>query len=136
MKPPDHAHCIELEVPFHDVDGLRIVWHGHYLKYLEIGRTGLMRSQGLDWSVLVEMGFGMLVTETLLRHSFPLHYADRFRVATWCIDTEHRIKLGFEVFNLTRDRRAARGHTTLVTTDTQGALLYETPHAIRSRLGR
>ena len=25
-----------VEVPFFDVDSMRIVWHGHYLKYFEI----------------------------------------------------------------------------------------------------
>ena len=25
---------VELEVPFHDVDSLHIVWHGHYYKSL------------------------------------------------------------------------------------------------------
>ncbi len=134
MKPPAHAVSVELEVPFHDVDGLHIVWHGHYMKYLEIGRTALLRSRGLDWAVVVEMGFGMLVADTRLRHTFPLRYGERFRVSTWCIDLDHRIHLGYEVFNLTQGRRSARGHTTLVTTDAQGNLLYETPDAIRSLL--
>jgi len=39
MTTRDHAIEIRLEVPFHDVDALRIVWHGHYLKYLELART-------------------------------------------------------------------------------------------------
>ena len=30
-----HADVI-IEVPFHDVDTMDVVWHGHYLKYFEI----------------------------------------------------------------------------------------------------
>ena len=32
-----HADVI-IEVPFHDVDTMNVVWHGHYLKYFEIPR--------------------------------------------------------------------------------------------------
>ena len=32
---------VELEVPFHDIDGLGIVWHGNYFKYFELARTEL-----------------------------------------------------------------------------------------------
>jgi len=39
---------VELTVPFHDVDVLHVVWHGHYYKYLEVARTALMKSAGLD----------------------------------------------------------------------------------------
>ena len=34
---------VELEVPFHHVDALGVVWHGHYLEYLEPARTALLR---------------------------------------------------------------------------------------------
>lgn len=131
--PAADAVSVDLEVPFHDVDGLRIVWHGHYLKYLEIGRTALMRDRGLDWEQIAGLGYGLLVAETLVRHTFPLRYGEAFRVTTWCVDLDHRVKLAFEVWNLTQGRRAARGHATLVTTDAAGGLLYETPAEIRRR---
>lgn len=30
-----------IEVPFHDVDVMKVAWHGHYVKYfeIEIGRA-------------------------------------------------------------------------------------------------
>ena len=42
-----HEVHVDLEVPFHDVDVLQIVWHGHYYKYMELGRTALLRARGL-----------------------------------------------------------------------------------------
>jgi acyl-CoA thioester hydrolase len=32
-----HAE-VEVVVPFFDVDSMDVVWHGHYVKYLEIAR--------------------------------------------------------------------------------------------------
>ncbi len=133
MKPAAHAVSVELEVPFHDVDAVRIVWHGHYLKYMEIGRTALLRSVGLDVQQVLDMGFAMLVMESRVRHVFPLHYGDRFRVTAWCVDWDVRLNIAYEIHNLTHDRRAARAHTKLVTLGRDGQLLYETPGEIVSR---
>jgi len=66
-----HALSIDLEVPFHDVDGLQVVWHGHYLKYFELARTALMRSRHLDVQDLTALGYRQLVVETQCRHTFP-----------------------------------------------------------------
>jgi len=130
-KPPEHAVSVDLEVPFHDVDALHIVWHGHYLKYFELARTFLMRSRGLDVAGVIALGFRQLVIESHIRHSFPLHYADKFRVHAWLGELNHKMTIEFLIWNLTHDRRCARGSTVLVTTDATGTLLLETPDAIR-----
>lgn len=136
MKPLEHGIEIRLEVPFHDVDALRIVWHGHYLKYLELARTALLRAGGLDMDGVMALGYGFLVVESRLRHSAPLRYGDQFSVRCWCVDLDHRLHLAYEIHNLTTGRRAARASTKLVTIDLQGNLQYETPDAIRQCLHR
>ena len=136
MRPPEHSVSVELEVPFHDVDSLHIVWHGHYFKYFELARTAFMRGRGLDVAEVVEAGYAMLVVDSRCRHSFPLRYGDRFRVTAWCVEWQHRVRIRFELWNMTHDRRSARGHTVLVTTDLGGALLFETPDVIRHALAK
>lgn len=133
-SPRGDQVTIEGEVPFHDVDGQRIVWHGHYLKYLELARTAWLRSLGSDIEDIEAAGYNLVVIETRIRHSFPLRYGERFEVRSWCTDTEHRIRIAYEIWNLTHDRRSARAHTILATTDEQGKLLYDTPEAIRRLL--
>jgi acyl-CoA thioester hydrolase len=125
---------VELEVPFHDLDALQIVWHGNYLKYLEIARTALMRSRGLDVEQIVAAGYRQVVIETKCRYAFPLRYGDRFRVDAWFRDVDNRLNIGYEIFNLTHRRRSLHGHTILVTTDPEGRMLLETPHVLLDRL--
>jgi acyl-CoA thioester hydrolase len=125
---------IELEVPFHDVDSLQIVWHGHYLKYLEVARTALMRSRGLDVAEIVALGFRQVVIETKCRYAFPLRYADKFRIDAWFRDVTNRLNIGYEIVNLTENRRSLHGHTILVTTDQDGRMLLETPDVLLQRL--
>ena len=125
---------IELEVPFHDVDSLGVVWHGHYFKYLEIARTRLFRDLGIDRAYIEARGWGFLVTESRCRHVFPLRYGDRATVSVWALDLDHRVHLAYEVRNETHDRRAARARTVLVTIDRTGAMLLRTPDELADKL--
>jgi acyl-CoA thioester hydrolase len=125
---------VDLDVPFHDVDALRVVWHGHYYKYAEIGSMALIRSCGFDLDELERLSHRTVVIETRCRHIYPLHYGDRLRVRSWFQDVENRICIGFEILNLTRDRRSAKGHTVLASLDPQGRLLLVTPPDVAKRL--
>jgi len=134
MTAPEHRIAIELEVPFHDVDALHVVWHGHYYKYFELARTALFRSRRLDVPDLIELGYRMVVIESKCRHTFPLRYGDRFRVSAWFKDVQVRFHVAFEIDNLTAARRAAKGHTTMATLDAAGNLLLATPERMTARL--
>lgn len=129
-----HEVRVELEVPFHDVDALQVVWHGHYYKYFEIGRTRLLRSRGLDAGDFLRLQLGLVVIESGCRYVSPLRYGDRVEVAAWFGDLKFRIMVCFEITNLTAGVRAARGHTTLVTTATDGTMHYRTPESVLALL--
>ena len=55
-------------------------------------------------------------------------------MTAWVRDVEHRVNIKYELHNLTHERRAARGHTILATTDLERNLLLVTPDAIVRRL--
>jgi len=132
--PPPSAIAIEMEVPFHDVDVLEIAWHGHYPKYLELARTALVRSRRLDNAEMRELGYRFYVSEYHLRHLSPLRYGDRVRVSAWPVEVQNRIRIDYQVQNLTLDKLAAQGWTMLVTTHAGGELCLETPAPILERL--
>jgi acyl-CoA thioester hydrolase len=129
-----HETSVDFEVPFHDVDAMRLVWHGHYYKYLELARTQLLRARRLDVGDLMGLGIRLVMIESACRYTSPLSYADRVRVTAWFRDIRHRLFVAYEIINLTQERRAARAHTVLAATDRDGRLLYRTPSAILERL--
>ena len=136
MNEPSRLHetRVELEVPFHDVDLLRVVWHGHYYKYFEVARTKLLRSLGLDAGEVIGKRYLLMLSESSCRHLNPLKYGDRFEVAAWLQDVENRICIDFEIENLSSGQRCARGRTVLVSLDLEGRLLMKTPRAILDRI--
>lgn len=132
--PSPGAVSVELEVPFHDVDSLQVVWHGWYVKYMEVGRTALLRARRIDAADMRALGYRFYVTETHLRHVGPATYGDRLRVTSWFTEIENKLGISCLIDNLRTGSRCALGSSVLVTTDADGLLCYETPAPLRERL--
>jgi acyl-CoA thioester hydrolase len=47
----------EILVPFFDVDTMNVVWHGHYVKYLEVARCALARQDRPQLHAMLESGY-------------------------------------------------------------------------------
>ena len=64
----------KIRVRYADTDRMGVVYHGKYLEYLEVGRTGLMRALGFPYSKIEEQGVGLAVVEAKVkfRSSFRL----------------------------------------------------------------
>lgn len=134
LRRPEHAVSVELEIPFHDCDPLFVAWHGRYFEYLESGRQALLRSRKLDVADMIDLRCRMYVADVHCRYNFPLTYGDRVRVTAWFGEHERLIKVLYDVFNQTKERRSARASTLLAVTDNHRNLLPEIPEPIRARL--
>jgi acyl-CoA thioester hydrolase len=135
LAPRLHPTVVESSVPFFDCDPLGVVWHGNYLKYMDVARTAMLSPLGLDGEELVATGHRMYVTDVRCRHVAPLRFRDRVRTTAWLREWEQRLYIAYDVHNLTTARQAARAHTVLVVTDAAGKLLFDVPTIVRERLG-
>lgn len=133
-SPPPWATQVELRVPFHHVDFLRVVWHGRYLEYLEAAQGAFLRERRLDLSDMQELGYAFVVAETHVRHVQPLRYGDAVRVSCWLEGDESRIDMAYDLVVAATGGRCASARTSLVTVTHQGELCMATPIPILERL--
>lgn len=133
--PPPQAVSVEVEVPFADVDSLGVAWYGNYPRYVDRGRTALLRSRRLDNHELAALGVAFMASESFTRHASPLRYGDRVRVTAWFLEVEGRLRIGFQLRNLTRgEALAAEGWLVLVGVRADGGLCLELPPEVEARL--
>ena len=132
---------VTLEVPFHDVDSLRVVWHGHYYKYFEVARTALFRELGFESQPEQAKKPGtsannrsLRVVETNCRYLSPLRYGDRFAVRAWIRDVDPRICVSYDIVRDADRVKIARGRTWLVVLDEHGTLVREFSEETRRKL--
>ena len=128
---------VTLEIPFHDVDSMGIVWHGHYLKYFEIARTALMRKAGLDLAEMRASGCSWPVVTCEVKYLRPLRYGQKIRVEAVLEDYDCRLRISYVIRSLENGERLTRASTTQFPIDAQtGEARYETPAGLIAAIER
>lgn len=89
-------NTIEIPVRFSEVDSLRVVWHGHYIKYFEDGREAFGRQYNLSYLDIYNAdGFAVPIVDVQTQYKRPLEYGDSAIIETTFINTP-AAKLIFE----------------------------------------
>lgn len=128
---------VTVEVPFHDVDAMDVCWHGHYLKYFEIGRTALLRAFHYDYPEMRASGYLWPIVEAHLKYVRPATYGQRIDVLTELLEYENRLKIGYEIVDSATGTRLTKGHTIQVAVDAAThELQFVSPPVVFERLER
>ena len=108
---------VEIQVPFHDVDGMHVVWHGHYYKYFEVARTKLLQSIDYDVHEMMASGNSWPIVETNCKYVRPILYDQLIQVSAKIQEYENRLKIIYRISDAKTDEKLATGHTTQVAVD-------------------
>ena len=90
-------HSTEMEVPFFDVDVMNIVWHGHYVKYLEVARCDLLDFIGYNYAVMLERGYMWPVVKLDLKYVRPARFGQKIRVEMALTEFESCLKIDYTI---------------------------------------
>ncbi|MBX2974096.1 MAG: acyl-CoA thioesterase [Flavobacteriales bacterium] len=66
----------ETAITFGDLDPMGIVWHGNYVKFLELGREAFGREHGIDAMEMYGQGFFTPIVRVTIEHKAMLAYGD------------------------------------------------------------
>jgi len=113
-------------VRFHEVDSLRIVWHGHYVTYFEDARRAFGRRYGIDYPAFIEHNVAAPVVNLWLDFKQPARLNDELAVTARLLQpTSAKIEFDYEIH---RGRQLlVTGGTVQVFTKPDGELLLAPP---------
>jgi acyl-CoA thioester hydrolase len=75
------THVMRTTVRFMESDLLRVVWHGHYVLYLEDARQALGERIGLGYEDFMREGYACPVVDLSLKYKAPARYGDKLDIA-------------------------------------------------------
>ncbi len=128
---------VEVSVPFHDVDSINVVWHGHYLKYFELARCALLRRFDYDYPQMVASGYQWPVVECYIKYVRPALYGHTLAVTATLLEYENRLKMGFEIRDVGSDQRLTKGYSVQVAVDARThELQFVTPAIVIANIER
>lgn len=78
----ERFHELRIPVRFHEVDSYGVVWHGHYVAWLEAGRNALAAAFGMDIVDLSRRGYLLPVVSLQLDYRRPAVLGDEIIVET------------------------------------------------------
>jgi acyl-CoA thioester hydrolase len=103
---------VEFTVEFYDVDSMRIVWHGNYIKYFEKARCALLGKIGYGYREMEESGWAFPITAVSARYVNSLGFQDRVRARAALTEYENCIKIQYELYNAATGRLCTKGEST------------------------
>ena len=126
---------IEVSPAFHDLDPMEVVWHGHYLKYLELARCALLQRIDYDYPQMRESGYLWPVVDLRCKYVRPVRYGRRLRVRAELTEWELRMRIDYQVRDADSGEILTRAHTLQVAVDAaSGEMCFATPEVLRRRL--
>lgn len=102
---------IDIVVPFFDVDSLEVVWHGHYVKYLEVARCALLEDIGHDYVRMKATGYAWPIIDLQLRYARAARFGQRLRVRADLVEWENRLKIHYTLSDAAGGERLTRAST-------------------------
>ena len=119
MSKPSRCWSAETEtqVQFFDLDPMEVVWHGHYVKYLEIVRGVLLDTIDYNYAAMKASGYVWPVIDMHLRYIAPAAYGQRLKLRAEIVEWENRLKIAYLIHDAVSGRRLSRATTTQVAVD-------------------
>lgn len=134
--PPQWSTTLELEIPFHDVDVMEVVWHGHYAKYFEIARCKLFDQLDYNYPQMRDSGYAWPVIDMHVRYIQPLRFQQKVTVNVWIAEWENRLRVQYLICDSASGARLTKGHTDQVAVNMKtGELLLAAPAVLLHKLG-
>lgn len=126
---------VEVEVPFHDVDLAGVVWHGHYMKYLENARWAVMNRIGFGLEAMLASGYIWPVIGLEVKYIRAARYGERLRVQASIVEWEVKLVLNYLVLGARDGSRIGRAQTTQVAVAREtGTLQLASPACLTDRV--
>ena len=127
---------IEMQVQFFDLDPMEIVWHGHYVKYLEVARCALLDSIGYNYPQMRASGYAWPVIDLHLRYVAPATFGQRLLLRAEIVEWENRLRIDYLISDRDTGKRLNRASTTQVAVDAlTGEMCFVSPAILFEKLG-
>jgi acyl-CoA thioester hydrolase len=136
-KPPSPWFAeIEMQVQFFDLDPMEIVWHGRYVKYLEMVRCALLDKIGYNYVEMKNSGYAWPIVDLHLRYVAPATFGQKLKLRAEIVEWESRLKLDYLITDAATGRRLTRASTTQVAVDiATREMCFVSPPVLLEKMG-
>ena len=128
------THRAEVRVTYSETDAMGIVYYANYLRWLEVGRTELMRSLGIAYKEMEDRGAFLPVSEVFCKYHGSARYDDVLIIET-SVDFLRRasIQFSYRILRKSDGNQLVTGSTLHAFVDRDGKIV-KVPAIFRAKL--
>jgi len=113
--------AIEIVPRYAETDQAGVVHHSVYPVWFEMGRTELLRANGLAYKDIEAQGIFFVVAEMHIKYRRPVFYDDRLQLQTTCTGvTASRVEHSYRLTRPADQTLLAEARTVLACLDAEG----------------
>jgi len=117
------SHTINIVPRYYETDQSGVVHHSVYPMWFEMGRTELLRVNGVAYKDLEEASVFFVVVELHIKYRMPARYDEKLQLETSCSSVSaSRIEHSYHLTNHCDGMILAEGSSILACVDTSGKL--------------
>lgn len=125
----------EIDVQFYDVDAMRVVWHGNYVRYMEDARCNLLRTFQYDYNDMEDSGYFWPVVDMRLKYVKPARFGCKVNVKATLVEYETRLKISYRIVDVETGETLTKAYTVQVAVNIEsGEMQYESPSILLEKL--
>lgn len=122
-------YCTEtlIRVRYGETDRMGYLYYGHYPEYFEVARTDMIRSLGISYKEMEDMGIILPVRNLNIAYKIPALYDEQLLVKA-CLKElpEVKLNINYEILNQ-KQELICTGNTVLVFVDAASRKLRRAP---------
>lgn len=122
---------VVIQVPFHDLDPMQIVWHGRYAQYFEVARCKLLEEIGYSYKDMSESGYSWPIIDMRIQYVRPARFNQKLIVRATLKEYQNRLKIRYEIRDVASGERVTKGYTSQVAVRiSDGVMLMSSPDVL------
>jgi acyl-CoA thioester hydrolase len=127
---------VETQVQFFDLDPMEIVWHGRYVKYLEVARCALLDKIGYNYVEMKNSGYAWPIIDMHLRYVGSATFGQKLTLRAEIVEWENRLKIDYLITDAETGKRLNKASTTQVAVHIESKeMCFASPPVLFEKLG-
>ena len=129
-------HQTQIRVRYSETDQMRVVYHGNYAQYFEIGRVEWLRNKGISYKWMEDNGIMLPVVSLTMNYKKSARYDELLTLKTILKNrTTVKIEFDYELYNV-KEELLTTGNSILVFVDMKSGKPISPPQNIIDILNR
>lgn len=124
-----------IRVEFYDLDPMDVVWHGNYVKYLEVARCDMLAKLGYNYVDMKNDGYAYPVATMEMKYIKPCTFGQELKVVSIVEEIEPALVIKYVIFDNKTGEKMFKAKTMQIAVDINTRkTVYEAPENLKKKI--